>query len=77
MDDDQSIMGYRELTSEEVSEINRVKDTERKVAELWQVVTAAEKLADRRWAAVAKTHFQEGFSALVRAIARPDDPFEN
>lgn len=30
---------------------------------------------DMRWASIAKTHFEEGFSALVRSIAKPEPRF--
>jgi hypothetical protein len=30
---------------------------------------------DYRWLAIAKTHFQEGFTALVRAVTKPEDVF--
>lgn len=74
---EQPITGYRELTTEEVNEINGIKEVERLVAKLWRDTADGLPSVDRRWTAVARTHFQEGFTALVRAIARPHDPFES
>ena len=49
---------------------------EESVADWWKKASDLVPEADRRWMAVARTHFQEGFSALVRAVTRPRDPFE-
>lgn len=68
------ITGYRELTEGEVAMINLIKDKEGDVASMWSSLSNTE--VDRRWMSIAKTHLQEGFTALVRAIARPADPFE-
>lgn len=69
------ITGYRQLTAEEVDVINAIKDTEIMVGRLWRRVTGEEIGHDSRFASIAKTHFQEGFSALVRSVARPVDVF--
>lgn len=68
------IKGYRELTQDDVDRINDVKDMEIAVGLFWQVVTS-EQPCDKRWAAIARTHFEEGFSALVRSIAQPESRF--
>ena len=68
------VKGYRDLTQAEVDLVNEVKDAERVLGELWRKVTAADD-NDRRWSAVARTHFEEGCSALVRSIARPESAF--
>ena len=70
----QKISGYRDLTQVEVDMINAVKDSESATGELWRAVMATEGV-DKRWAAVARTHFEEGFSALVRSIAKPEPRF--
>ncbi len=70
------ISGYRDLTEEEISLMNDIKGMEIEVAQLWKEVFS-EAGVDKRWAAVARTHFQEGFSALIRSIAKPVDPFDN
>lgn len=78
--------GYRELNPAELRLMNHVKNVERGVAELWREVVSADDTVNRhgddqitidyRWANVARTHLQEGFSALLRSVARPVDPFE-
>lgn len=70
------VKGYRDLSQAEVDAINSVKAAEADIAELWKQLADVYK-ADARWRAVARTHFEEGFSALVRSIARPDSPFSN
>lgn len=70
----QGIRGYRELPGDQVSAINQIKDAQWEFADLWKSVRDRDGV-DMRWVAIARTHFEEGFSALVRAIARPQDPF--
>lgn len=71
----QGIRGYRNLAPEEVGLVNDNKALEIDVAEHWASVSVLPGV-DRRWAAVARTHFQEGFSALTRAITKPEDPYQ-
>jgi hypothetical protein len=68
------IAGYRELSQEEVDRVNTIKAAEVEVGQLWRSVSE-ESGIDYRWSAIAKTHFQEGFTALVRAITKPEDVF--
>jgi hypothetical protein len=68
------IKGYRELTQEDVDRINEIKDLERAVGLFWRDLVTEEP-CDKRWAAIAKTHFEEGFTALVRSIAQPENRF--
>lgn len=75
------ISGYRELSQEEIDLVNSVKAQE--AALLALVLTVQGRIpysADMarvavaepgRWASIAKTHIQEGASALVRAITQP------
>jgi hypothetical protein len=68
------ISGYRDLSQAEIDQINAVKVTEKVVGEVWRNVMALPDV-DKRWANVARTHFEEGFSALVRSIAKPEARF--
>lgn len=68
------ISGYRDLTQDEIDAINEVKQAEVALGQLWRRVRELETL-DMRWASIAKTHFEEGFSALVRSIAKPEPRF--
>jgi hypothetical protein len=69
------IMGYRQLSGEEIDTINRIKQAENELSGLWGEIANSSNV-DRRWTAIAKTHFQEGFSALVRSVARPEDVWQ-
>lgn len=68
------IQGYRQLSDDDQSIINEIKQTEIYVANVWKATFDLEDV-DKRWVNIAKTHFQEAFSALVRSIAKPEDPF--
>jgi hypothetical protein len=69
------ISGYRDLTDTELGYVNMIKGLEREVGEAWKQVREDVGGADQRWLSVARTHLQEGFTALVRAVARPDETF--
>jgi hypothetical protein len=71
----QGVRGYRNLTESEIDQINAIKEAEEELAALWGSVERDSR-TDPRWLAVARTHFQEGFSALVRSVAQPADPFQ-
>jgi hypothetical protein len=68
------ISGYRDLSQDEIDAINEIKAYEKTVGELWRRVGDVEGV-DRRWMAIARTHFEEGFSAFVRAVAQPEPSF--
>lgn len=68
------IKGYRELGQDDLELINEIKEAEIELGSLWKQVSQNGN-ADKRWLAIAKTHFQEGFSAFVRAVAQPEDVF--
>lgn len=70
----QGVRGYRDLTPEEVATINQLKLLQEQVARVWASVVMGDGV-DPRKAAIARTHFEEGFSALVGSIARPHDPY--
>jgi len=73
------ITGYRELSQVEIDAMNRIKACGEQVSELLLSISygnpgggdAPEGVADARWYAIARTHFQEGFMALTRSIAKP------
>lgn len=72
----QGIRGYRNLDGDEIELVNKSKQVEESVAEFWRAVQTRGN-ADPRWLAVARTHFQEGFSALIRSVTKPSDSFES
>jgi hypothetical protein len=71
----QGVRGYRDLDDDEIATINRIKEHEEALAELWGSVERDSR-TDGRWLELSRNHFQEGFSALVRSIAQPYDPFQ-
>lgn len=70
------ITGYRDLTDREVALMNTIKGLAREVAELWLQVRDDVPDVDLRALRVARTELQDGFMWFVRAVARPDDPFD-
>lgn len=80
------IMGYRELSQEEIELINMIKGygvlLEGLVDKCRRVDVEEGKNGDRehderldeasRWRAIAKTHFQQGLMALTRSVAKPN-----
>ena len=72
------ISGYRDLSQDEIDVINRIKEAENQLGELWQIVMdepGNRVVASSRWMNIAKTHLEQGFMAFVRAVARPEDRF--
>lgn len=70
------IEGYRELSKIEIDAINRIKAAEITLGSLWKVFKNHPDVdCDGRWMSVAKTHFEEGFTAFVRSIAKPEERF--
>lgn len=66
-----TILGYRTLNSIEVAVINSLKA---KGEEMRAILDAAQHTpgVDHRWLSIARTHFQQGYMALVRSVARPE-----
>lgn len=66
------IKGYRELSEDEIAAMNEVKATAEQVGELIEGLQGRYPITlDHRWSSIAKTHLQQGFMALTRAIAKP------
>lgn len=70
-----AIKTYRELTPVEIGAMNRVKELERKAAEVLELLVALVPDADKRDLALAQTHFEDACIRAVRAVARPESPF--
>lgn len=81
------ISGYRKMTDGEVAAINHLKALEKHLgqdlrslllnADMGVGMTSDQAAQAMRWRKIAVTHFEEGFSALVRSIARPDERFRH
>lgn len=74
------ITGYRQLDPATIAQINAFKalanDLGGAIDHLAQSVqadptTPSGQSVDPRWLSIAKTHLQQGFMALTRAIAQP------
>lgn len=64
------ITGYRELSQNEIDAMNHVKDLAEVIGNTVDGMKTDPEF-DQRWVAIARTHLQEGFMALTRAIAKP------
>lgn len=76
----QKIKGYRDLSQAEIDLMNEIKAKTAEVGVLCdKLATAsapprapiAQGELDGRWVAIGRTHLQEGFMALTRAVAQP------
>lgn len=70
------ITGYRVLNANEIAAINYIKVEASTIGDLIEEFERDGTLStgegiDRRWLAIAKTQLQQGFMALVRAVAQP------
>ena len=63
------IAGYRELSQEDLDLVNLVKAKAEEVGHLLDVLSA--KHVDMRWLAIGKTHLQQGFMDVTRAVTMP------
>lgn len=66
------IKGYRQLSPDEQALINRLKGVAIDVGEEVELVKQLGPQVDQRWVSIAQTHLQQGFMALIRAVAQPD-----
>ena len=75
MTDDQKapvtpVLGYTPQSQERLDCVNHNKALEERL--LRQIERyLSESLVDGRWAAIAKTHFEQGFMALNRSVMQP------
>lgn len=67
----QHIKGYRDLTEGEIAAMNEVKALADECGRLVEKMRATTESLDQRWVAIGATGLQQGFMALVRAIAKP------
>ena len=65
------VLGYLGQTDKSVSVVNRNKQTEEAILRQIDNMFADPQLYDARWASIAKTHIEQGFMALNRAVFRP------
>jgi hypothetical protein len=65
------IVGYRELSENEIARMNEIKEFGRQVGELVQAMEWTDSF-DQRWVEIGRVHLQQGLMALTRAVARPE-----
>lgn len=65
------IKGYRELSQSEIGLINDIKGEASATGDLVNSLSSDESF-DQRWVNIGRTHLQQGFMALTRAVAKPD-----
>lgn len=68
------IPGYRDLTQDEIESIVEIKECEKVVAVVWNRIL--DRSPDLREMALAKAHFEDAFMHFVKAVAKPDTPWE-
>ena len=64
------ISGYRELTQEEIDQMNALKAVGTQLGLLIKNMKQDPDV-DQRWLSIAETHLQQGISAAVRSVAKP------
>lgn len=76
------VSGYRAQSADAVAQVNRNKELEERILRLLDGA-AADPETDKRWLDLARTHIEQGFMALNRAVFKPgrvalpgDDPIE-
>jgi len=65
------ITGYRQLNEEEVALMNIIKSSANVIGELVDDLILNSG-GEKRWLSIGQTHLQQGFMALIRAIAKPE-----
>jgi hypothetical protein len=68
------VKGYRDLSEDEISLMNRIKAFEGEVADLLKELDAAASgdPTAGRWASLARTNLETGFMYAVKSVAKPD-----
>jgi hypothetical protein len=64
------VSGYKPQTEAAVGAVNGNKSAEEKVLRLLDIYKGVEGI-DQRWLAVGRTHIEQGFMAVNRAIFQP------
>jgi hypothetical protein len=65
------IIGYRDLTAQEIDLMNEVKSLAGHVGILCEKIKTRDGV-DGRWLAIGVTDLQKGFMAVIRSIAKPE-----
>ncbi|MBN9348288.1 MAG: hypothetical protein J0I48_19170 [Devosia sp.] len=65
------VAGYNAQPPHKIEAVNVHKDTEERLLRRIESLPDIVPDLDHRWAAVARTHFEQGFMALNRAVFKP------
>ena len=65
------VAGYTKQTDANVGLVNENKHIEERLLRRIDALASTGGAVDGRWLAIAKTHFEEGFMALNRAVFKP------
>ena len=65
-----AIKGYRELTQEEIDQMNVIKAMGIEIESIINVLGDMDS-TDKRWLSIGETDLQKGLMSLVRSIAKP------
>lgn len=65
------ISGYRDLTQEEIDQMNALKAVGTQLGFLVKNMKQDPDV-DQRWLSIAETHLQQGIMAAVRSVAKPN-----
>jgi hypothetical protein len=67
-----NIIGYRELSEQEISAINDIKELAIVVQDMIASIKNKPDIEiDPRWLSIGTTNLQQGFMALIRSVAKP------
>lgn len=64
------VAGYNAQSDENVQMVNLNKRTEERILQLLDIYATSPDV-DARWLALARTHIEQGFMAMNRAIFKP------
>lgn len=65
------ISGYRDLTQEEIDQMNALKAVGTQLGLLIKNMKQDPDV-DQRWLSIAETHLQQGIMAAIRSVAKPN-----
>lgn len=72
------IKGYRDLSQEEIDQMNKVKELGISIGQLVDglknktIFPDDKSFPDQRWVSIGATDLQKGLMALTRSIAKPE-----
>lgn len=65
------VAGYKPQNQSNVDKVNEHKEAEERLLRHMDSMRVNPTLYDQRWLAIARTHIEQGFMALNRAVFQP------